>query len=62
MTEAYKLAGKKSSEAGTRAKQRYDRFGQSSILLHGDRVFVRNLTGWTGEAALALGGSDSHSH
>ena len=35
MTEAYKLAGKKSSEAGTRAKQRYD--------LPGDRVLVRNL-------------------
>ena len=44
MTEAYKLAGKKSSEAGTRAKQRYDRFGRSSILLHGDRVLVRNLS------------------
>ena len=26
MTEAYKLAGEKSSEAGTRAKQCYDRF------------------------------------
>ena len=35
MTEAYKLAGKKSSEAGTRAKQHYD--------LPGDRVFVRIL-------------------
>ena len=34
-TEAYKLAGKTSSEAGTRAKQRYD--------LPGDRVLVRNL-------------------
>ena len=44
MTEAYKLASKKSSEAGTRAKQRYDRFGRSSILLHGDRVLVRNLS------------------
>ena len=44
MTEAYKLAGKTSSEAGTRAKQRYDRFGRSSILLHGDRVLVRYLS------------------
>ena len=35
MTEAYKLAGKKSSEAGTRAKQHYD--------LPCDRVLVRNL-------------------
>ncbi|XP_022809302.1 uncharacterized protein LOC111346273 [Stylophora pistillata] len=43
MTEAYKLAGKKSSEAGTRAKQRYDRFVRSSILLPGYRVLVRNL-------------------
>ena len=43
MTEAYKLAGKKSSEAGTRTKQRYDRFVRSSILLLGDRVLVRNL-------------------
>ena len=44
MTEAYKLASKKSSEAVTRAKQRYDRFGRSSILLHGDRVLLRNLS------------------
>ena len=43
MTEAYKLAGKKSSEAGTRTKQRYDRLVRSSILLLGDRVLVRNL-------------------
>ena len=43
MTEAYKLAGTKSSEAGTRAKQRYDRLVRSSILRPGDRVLVRNL-------------------
>ena len=44
MTEAYELAGKKSSEVGTRAKQRYDRFLRSSVLLPGDRVLVRYLS------------------
>ena len=44
MTEAYELAGKKSKEVGTRAKQRYDRFVRSSLLLPGDRVLVRNLS------------------
>ena len=44
MTEAYKLAGKKSSEADTRAKQRYDCFVRSSILLLGDGVLVRSLS------------------
>ena len=44
MTEAYELAGKKSNEVGTRAKQRYDRFVRSSVLLPGDRVLVRNLS------------------
>ena len=46
MTEAFKLADKKFGEADTRAKQRYDRFVRSSILLHGDRVLVRNLSEW----------------
>ena len=44
MTEAYELASKKSSEIGARAKQRYDRFVRSSVLLPGDRVLVRNLS------------------
>ena len=44
MTEAHELAGKKSSEVGARAKQRYDRFVRSSVLLPGDRVLVRNLS------------------
>ena len=44
MTEAHELAGKKSSEVGARAKQRYDRFVKSSVLLPGDRVLVRNLS------------------
>ena len=44
MTEAYELAGKKSSKVGTRAKQRYDRFARSSVLVPGDRVLVRNLS------------------
>ena len=44
MTETRELADKKSGEAGTRVKQRYDRFVRSSILLHGDRVLVRNLS------------------
>ena len=44
MTEAYELAGKKSNEVGTRAKQRYDHFVRSSVLLTGDRVLVRNLS------------------
>ena len=44
MTEAYEPAGKKSSGVGTRAKQRYDRFVRSSVLLPGDRVLVRNLS------------------
>ena len=44
LTEAYELAGKKSSEVGARAKQRYDRFVRSSVLLPGDRVLVRNLS------------------
>ena len=44
MTEAYELADKKSSELGTRAKQRYDRFVRSTVLLPGDRVLVRNLS------------------
>ena len=48
MTETRELADKKSGEAGTRAKQRYDRFVRSSILLHGDRVLVRNLSEWGG--------------
>ena len=55
MTEAYKLADKKFGEADTRAKQRYDRFVRSSILLHGDRVLVRNLSEWGG-----LGKQRSH--
>ena len=44
MTEAYELAGKKSSEVRARAKQRYDRLVRSSVLLPGDRVLVRNLS------------------
>ena len=48
MTETRELADKKSGEAGTRAKQRYDRFVRSSILLYGDRVLVRNLSEWGG--------------
>ena len=44
MTEAYELAGKKSSEAGMRAKQRHDHFVRSTLLLPGDRVLVRNLS------------------
>ena len=44
MTEAYELAGKKSSEVGARAKQCYDCFVRSSVLLPGDRVLVRNLS------------------
>ena len=44
MTEAYELAGKKSSEVGAGAKQRYERFVRSSILLLGDRILVRNLS------------------
>ncbi|PFX13251.1 hypothetical protein AWC38_SpisGene22686, partial [Stylophora pistillata] len=43
MTVAYRLAGKKSSEAGTRAKQPYDLFVRSLILLPGDRVLVHIL-------------------
>ena len=55
MTEAYKLAGKKSSEAGTRAKQHYD--------LPGDRVLVRILENGVDRRSCArMGGSDSHSH
>ena len=44
MTEAYEIAGKKSSEAGIRAKQRHDHFVRSTVLLPGDRVLVRNLS------------------
>ena len=44
MTKAYELAGKTSSEVGAMAKQRYDRFVQSSVLLTGDGVLVRNLS------------------
>ena len=44
ITDAYELAGKKSSEVGSRAKQRYDGFVRSSVLLPGDRVLVRNLS------------------
>ena len=45
MTEAYELAGKKSSEVGARAKQCYERFVQSSVvLLPGGRVLTRNLS------------------
>ena len=45
MTEAYELASKKSSEEGARAKQCYDQFIQSSVvLLPSDRLLVRNLS------------------
>ena len=44
MTEAYELAGKKSCEVGARAKECYDRFVRSSVLIPGDRVLLRNLS------------------
>lgn len=52
MTEAYELTSKKPSEVGARPKQRYDRSVRSSVLLPGDRVLVRNLSGRGGPGKL----------
>ena len=52
MTEAYELAGKKSCEVGARAKECYDRFVRSSVLIPGDRVLLRNLSERGGQGKL----------
>ena len=43
MKEAYALAARNSAESHERSKRQHDQRVHSSVLLHGDRVLVRNL-------------------
>ena len=52
MKEAYEIADAKARKASSKAKEYYDQLANSSVLLPGDRVLVRNLHKCSGPGKL----------